>query len=94
MIAFRSWESDAVRRHALGHLFEEIVAARDCEQSQSRAYARPEALRDARVRTLRALIDYAEVIESLGWPVPRVVQMDIVLRRSLCGSIAERLLRP
>lgn len=94
MIACRHWESDAVRRHSLGYLFDEVVAARDCEQSQSRERVSPEAVHAARLRTLRALVDYAETIESLGWPVPRVVHMDIVLRRSLCGPIAGRLIHP
>jgi len=91
MIAFRSWESDTVRRQALVHLFDEVVAARNCEHSQSQARANPEALHDARVRTLHALVDYADLIESLGWPVPRVVHMDITLRRSLCGPRTGRL---
>lgn len=86
--------SDAVRRRSLNYLFEEVVAAREGEESQSRGRVSSEGLYAARVRTLRALVDYAEMIESLGWPVPRVVHMDIVLRRSLCGPMAERLIRP
>lgn len=92
MIAWRAARtSDAGRRRALGELFDEVVAARDRERSQSGARGGSEAVRDARVRTLRALVDYADLIESFGWPVPRVVHMDIMLRRSLCGPMAERL---
>lgn len=94
MTTHQGWESDAVRRRSLGYLFEEVVTARDREQSQSRERVSAEALSAARLRTLRALLDYADMIESLGWPVPRVVHMDIVLRRSLCGPMAERLIHP
>jgi len=85
MMDFRSWESDYARRRALGYFLAQVVAARDSERSQSLGPKRADDLYRARVRTLHALVDYAGLIESLGWPVPRGVSRDIMLYRSLCG---------
>jgi len=88
---FRSWDSDDTRRRALGYFLEQVVAARAIERSQALGTARGDGLHGARMRTLQALVDYADLIESLGWPVPRGVSRDIVLHRTLCGPTVEHL---
>jgi len=77
--------SQTNQRHSLSYLLGEIIDARASEHQQTRLARNAAELHTARARTLRALLNYADLIDSLGWPVPRSVCIDIALHRSLCG---------
>ncbi len=69
----------------LSQLLADVVAARRSEQAQrGRGGVTSEALHAARLHTLEALIDYADAIEAMPWPVPRGLHMEIQLHRALC----------
>jgi hypothetical protein len=77
--------SDARRR--VSRLLNEVVAARG--RVQARLVERggcPDAIDKARIGNLHALMDYATAIESLSWPVPRNILMEIKLHQALCSS--------
>lgn len=44
----------------------------------------PETMMAARRTSLRALEDYADALDRLQWPIPRSIQQDLQLHRSLC----------
>ena len=78
----------AERRVALSDLLGALVLARQAEDALCRARPREAvsvALAEARSVTLHALIDYAEAIEALSWPVPRGLLMEIRMHRITCG---------
>jgi hypothetical protein len=68
----------------LPHLLAEVVAAREREREQLQCgAARSLDLEAARRSTLEALVAYADAISSRSWPVPRSIQDDIRMHRSL-----------
>ncbi|TIC79667.1 hypothetical protein E8D34_11810 [Nocardioides sp. GY 10113] len=76
----------AVRHSRLARLWDDVEAARSSERTQAgKTPLRSDAAHAARSDTLDALLAYAEAIESLAWPVPRGIQLEIRLYRSLCG---------
>lgn len=78
-------------RHVLPALLERVVEARTLEDEELRGPGgRPELVRAARQDTLVALRDYADAIESLSWPVPRSILLDIQLHQALVGPTTTR----
>lgn len=76
-------------RRPLARLLDDLEAARHHEHSQlHQRGVTTAALQSARMDTLRALLDYADAIETLSWPVPRKIQLDIKMRHALCRSTA------
>ena len=78
-------ESSAARRVHLNRLLADVVLARGRENRHAGGGSHL-ALEAARADTLQALTDYAEALEDLSWPVPRTIQMDIALHKSLKSS--------
>lgn len=81
-------QSTAEGRLALADLLCALVLARQAEKALDLARPREAvsgALADARAVTLEALLDYAEAIEALSWPVPRGILMEIRMHRITCG---------
>jgi hypothetical protein len=71
-------------RVRLSFLLAEVVTARQREREQlQRSATHARDLEAARLNTLYALLDYAEAITSCAWPVPRSIQDDIRMHRSL-----------
>ena len=78
-------QRDRVR--ALAPLHAEIVLTRQAEREQQRRPRGATASEVARLRseTLAALQDYAAALETLSWPVPRAVLLEIRMHRALLG---------
>jgi hypothetical protein len=74
------------RVRTLSLLYDAAFEARAMEKHQQcrRGITAPELVR-LRQETLRAMEAYADAVESLSWPVPRVVLQEIRLHRSLLG---------
>jgi hypothetical protein len=75
----------------LEHLRCQLATARTREQLQLRERgARADVISSARQATLVALVDYADAIEALSWPVPRTLLAEIKLYRCLTRSLPPR----
>lgn len=70
----------------LSLLYDAAFEARAAEKHHQcrRGITAPELVR-LRQDTLQAMEAYADAVESLSWPVPRVVLQEIRLHRSLLG---------
>ena len=68
----------------LSHLLAAVVAARDSEKAALRQHgATADSLLHARWNTLTALEHYAAALAVLRWPLPRTIQLEIQLHKSL-----------
>jgi hypothetical protein len=72
--------------HRLRGLLEAVFAARASERiEQRRGGVASPALARSRARTLEALEQYVAELDDLSYPVPRSLQQEIRLHRSLCA---------
>lgn len=74
----------------LSLLYDAAFEARAAEKHHQcrRGITAPELVR-LRQETLQAMEAYADAVEALSWPVPRIVLQEIRLHRSLLGVRAE-----
>lgn len=71
-------------RLGLDSLYEAITAAQDRERAeQHRIGCSSIALASMRQDTLGAMMAYCEALDSLAWPVPRLLHQQMELRRAL-----------
>ncbi len=67
-------------------LLADIARARAVHQARQRQPGHHlEALASSRNDLLDALERYTDALEERGWPVPRGMQQDVRMLRSLCG---------
>lgn len=64
-------------------LLDRVRTLRSREHECLKGHARPDAVREARRDTLKALLEYADAIEARSWPVPRGILSDIRLHQAL-----------
>lgn len=71
----------------LESLLDEVIRTRAAsDQLRGERGLKPETMMAARRTCLLALENYAAALDALRWPVPRSIQQDLQLHRSLCGG--------
>jgi hypothetical protein len=79
---------------SLAGLLDEVFRTRAAgEWLRRQRGLKPEAMMEARRTSLRALEAYAAALSALRWPIPRSIQQDLQLHRSLCGGPRGRAVR-
>lgn len=75
-----------VRHQLLEHALADLDAARDAEEVMRRGRATEHVMEGARLSTLDALLAYADLIDSFGWPIPARLKSEIDLHHISLGA--------